>query len=43
MEEDMLWYAPELLVPSLSKPKEILEKTISDYLGEDDEQNLGDC
>ena len=42
-EEDMLWYAPELLVPPPSKPKEKVDKTIDDYIGEDDEQNLGDC
>jgi len=42
-EEDMLWYAPELLVPLPSKPKEKVDKTIDNYLGEDDEQNLGDC
>ena len=42
-EEDMLWYAPELLVPLPSKPKEKVDKTIDDYIGEDDEQNLGDC
>tara|TARA_R110000824_G_scaffold296484_1_gene484759 strand:+ start:160 stop:297 length:138 start_codon:yes stop_codon:yes gene_type:complete len=42
-EEEILWYRPELLVPVPTKPKEKSEKTIDNYLGEDDGQNLGDC
>tara|TARA_R100001244_G_scaffold114251_1_gene84622 strand:- start:126 stop:269 length:144 start_codon:yes stop_codon:yes gene_type:complete len=45
-DEDLLWYVPEIFVPTPSKVKEKtekVEKTINDYMGEDNEQNLGDC
>ena len=42
-EEDLFWYIPEALVPKPTKLKEKVEKTIDNYIGEDDEQNLGDC
>ena len=42
-EEDLFWYIPEVYAPLPSKPKKKAEKTIDDYIGEDDEQNLGDC
>ena len=43
IEKKRAWYIPKIIVPKPKKPKEQPEKTVDDYLGEDNEQNLGDC